>query len=355
MKKYSLGVISGDGIGPEIMEQALKVLNVVEKIHGGIHFKENRYDWGCEYYLKNHKMMPDDGLDRLRENDAILFGAVGAPSVPDDISVWELILPIRQQFEQYVNLRPIKQLQGIESPLKKLNGNIDFTIIRENTEGEYSKIGGKLHANTPNEVVIQNNVFTRFGTERIFDYGFNYAQQKQKKSVTVATKSNAIKHSMTFWDEIGKKFESKHNLQVDYYHIDALAAYFITRPEDFEVIISSNLFGDILSDLGAAVVGGLGLAPSGNINPSGKYPSMFEPIHGSAPDIAGKGIANPIAQIWSVALMLEHLELGNLSELVINAIESTLSNKTIRTPDLGGVNTTEDIGNLIVNNLEKYV
>lgn len=356
MRKISIGKIPGDGIGPDIMKEAVKVLKLVEKIHGGIQFDLTAYDWGCEYYLQNNKMMPEDGFDRLRNHDAILFGAVGSPEVPDDISVWELILPIRQQFDQYVNLRPIKLLQGIQSPLNdRYAKDIDFTIIRENTEGEYSKIGGSLHKNTPNEVVIQNSVFTRFGTERIFDFGFNYAKTKGKKSVTVATKSNAMKYSMPFWDEVGKQYAKKYNIPTDFYLIDALSTYFVNRPSDFDVVISTNLFGDILSDLGAAIVGGMGLAPSGNINPTGKYPSMFEPIHGSAPDIAGKNIANPIAQIWSVAIMLDHLELEDMGKLVMHAIENTLANSKVRTPDLGGNNSTEEMGNAITQELEQYI
>lgn len=351
MKNYSLGVIPGDGIGPEVINQAIRVLDVIEKIHGGIHFEKTEYEWSCNYYLKHKRMMPEDGLERLSEHDAILFGTVGDPSVPDDVSVWELILPIRQHFEQYVNLRPIKLLKGIESPLKNVEGDIDFAIIRENTEGEYTKVGGKVHATKQNEIVIQTNVFTRLGTERIFEYGFNYAKRKNKRSVTVATKSNAMNHSMTYWDEIGKEFEKRYDFDVNYYHVDALATYFVNRPESFDVVIASNLFGDILSDLGAAVVGGLGLAPSGNINPQGKYPSMFEAVHGSAPDIAGKGIANPIAQIWSVAMMLEHLNMDDLSDLIVTAIENTLVHTEIRTPDLGGNNTTEEVADTIIDKI----
>ncbi|MEC5423375.1 tartrate dehydrogenase [Virgibacillus sp. C22-A2] len=354
MKTYSVAVIPGDGIGPEVVNESLKVLKAMEDVHGGLKFVTKEFDWNCSYYLKNGRMMPENGLEQLREHDVILFGAVGDPAVPDHVSVWELILPIRKQFEQYVNLRPVKLLRGLESPLRyKSHQDLDFVVVRENTEGEYSNSGGLTHEGTPYELAVQNNIFTRYGSERIIKYAYNLAAKRSKKRLTVATKSNAINYAMPFWDEIVKEVGTNYNVETQLYHIDALAAYFISRPEEFDVIVASNLFGDILSDLGAATVGGLGLTPSGNINPEKKYPSMFEPIHGSAPDIAGKGIANPIAQIWSISLMMDHLQMPELGELIVNAIEEVLENTAIKTPDLGGKNSTEDMGNAIVSQIYK--
>ncbi|WP_462413616.1 tartrate dehydrogenase [Neobacillus sp. Marseille-QA0830] len=357
MDYFSLAVIPGDGIGPETVRESLKLLKIMEEIHGGIHFDIQMFDWNCRYYIKHGKMMPENGLDILQNFDTILFGAVGDPSVPDHISVWELILPIRRAFDQYVNLRPIKLLRGLDSPLRgKSHDELDFVVIRENTEGEYSNMGGRLYQGTPHEVAIQNNVFTRFGTERIIQYAFSYAEQHKQKRLTVATKSNAMNFSMTFWDEVVKEISSQHpSIETNLYHIDALAAYFITKPEYFEVIVASNLFGDILTDLGAAIVGGLGLGPSGNINPEKKYPSMFEPIHGSAPDIAGRGIANPIAQIWSMGMMLDHLGYKPLYDMILNGIESVLLEGKIRTPDIGGNARTAELGDAIAESIMNSV
>ncbi|MDM5340220.1 tartrate dehydrogenase [Fictibacillus enclensis] len=354
MKHYSLAVIPGDGIGPEVMKEAINILHVVEQLHGDIKFDIQSFDWNCDYYLKHRKMMPNNGLDILGQYDVILFGAVGSPDVPDHISVWELILPIRRTFEQYVNLRPVKLLKGLESQIKnKGHDDLDFVVIRENNEGEYSNMGGRLYEGLPSDMAVQNNVFTRFGTERILKYAYEYAKNHQRKRVTAATKSNAMNFSMTFWDEIVKEISSNYpDIQTSLYHIDALAAYFVTAPERFDVVVASNLFGDILSDLGAALVGGLGLGPSGNINPERKYPSMFEAIHGSAPDIAGKGIANPIAQIWSVAMMLDHLGYKQEHDLIIDSIEEVLIDGFIRTADLGGSASTQELGGAIANALK---
>jgi tartrate dehydrogenase/decarboxylase / D-malate dehydrogenase len=353
LQHFSVAVLPGDGIGPEVMKEGLKVLKAVEEIQGDVRFACDSFDWNCDYYLKNGKMMPENGLDILKDYDVILLGAVGAPGVPDHISVWELILPIRRHFQQYVNLRPIKLLQGLESPLRyKGQKDLDFVVIRENTEGEYSNMGGRIHQSTPFELAVQNNVFTRFGVERIVKYAYDYAVKKGKRHLTAATKSNGINHSMPFWDEIVKEISAEYpTMETNLYHIDALAAYFITRPESFEVIVASNLFGDILTDLGAAIVGGLGLAPSGNINPEKIYPSMFEPIHGSAPDIAGKGVANPIAQIWSLSLMMDHLNLPDLGSLILQGIESVLVKGDVATPDLGGKSTTQELGDAIAREL----
>lgn len=355
MQHFSIAVIPGDGIGPEVMAEGLKTLKKIEELNRGIHFSIDTFDWNCDYYLKHGKMMPDNGLEILRDYDVILLGAIGAPSVPDHISVWELILPIRRTFQQYINLRPIKLLRGLESPLRyKAHGDLDFVVIRENTEGEYSNIGGRLHENTPFELAVQNNVFTRYGTERVIKYAYSLAEKRPRRRLTAATKSNGINHSMPFWDEIVKEVSKHHpSIQTDIYHIDALAAYFITRPEEFDVVVGSNLFGDILTDLGAAIIGGLGLAPSGNINPEKTYPSMFEPIHGSAPDIAGKGIANPIAQIWSISLMMEHLGFSDVANLIVSSIEEVLLERKVSTPDLGGKNTTSEFGEAIHQQMDK--
>lgn len=353
MQHFSIALIPGDGIGPEVINEAVKVLKKAEEIHGGVKFSCESFDWGCDYYLQHGRMMPDNGLDILKNFDVILFGAVGAKTVPDHISVWELILPIRRKFQQYVNLRPIKLLKGMESPLRyKNHDDLDFVVVRENTEGEYSNSGGRVHEGTPYELAMQNNIFTRYGTERILNYAFSLAEKRAKKNLTVATKSNAINFTMPFWDELVKEISSSYpDVQTQLYHIDALAAYFISRPETMDVVVGSNLFGDILTDLGAAIVGGLGLAPSGNINPDRIYPSMFEPIHGSAPDIAGQGIANPIASIWSLSLMMDHLELHQVGNLILDSIESVLLDGEIRTPDLGGTATTIEMGDAIVSKM----
>lgn len=354
LQHFSIAVIPGDGIGPEVIEEAMKALKVIEEIHGGLRFSCDFFDWGCDYYLQNGRMMPPNGLEILKDYDVILFGAVGAPTVPDHISVWELILPIRRHFQQYVNLRPIKLLRGLESPLRyKSHEDLDFVVVRENTEGEYSNMGGRIHEGTPYEVAVQNNIFTRFGSERVIKYAYSLAEKRSKKRLTVATKSNAINYSMPFWDEIVKEVGINYpSIDTQLYHIDALAAYFISRPETFDVVVGSNLFGDILTDLGAAIVGGLGLSPSGNINPERTYPSMFEPIHGSAPDIAGKGIANPIATIWSLSIMMDHLHLPELGKMILDSIEGVLMEGQVKTPDLGGNATTSEIGDAIISKLK---
>lgn len=353
LEKFIIASIPGDGIGPEVIEEAIKVLRAVEKVHGNLYFEIDSFDWNCKRYIETGRMMPEDGLETLAPYDAILFGAVGSPEVPDHISVWELILPIRKHFNQYINLRPIKLLPGIESPLtNKGREDIDFVVVRENTEGEYSNSGGHLHAGTPHEVVIQNSVFTRMGSERVIKYAYELARERGSKHLSVATKSNAINFSMPFWDEIVKEIGKDYQeIAPNFYHIDALVAFFVSKPEIFDVVVGSNLFGDILTDLGAAISGGLGLAPSGNINPEKEFPSMFEAIHGSAPDIAGKGIANPIAQIWSTSMMLEHLGYPELAKIVFGAIEEVLVEGKVRTPDLGGNSTTVEVGNEIVNKI----
>ena len=353
---HKIACIPGDGIGPEVMTQAQRVLQLVEDIHGGVTFEVNPYEWNCDYYLKHGKMMPEDGLSILKDYEAILFGAVGDPKVPDHISVWELILPIRRAFQQYINLRPIKLLKGIQSPLVgKGVEDIDFVVVRENTEGEYSNSGGRLHAGTPYEVVVQNSVFTRMGSERVIKYAYELAQKRGSKHLSVATKSNAINFSMPFWDEIAKEIGAGYpEIEAKFYHIDALVAFFVSKPEIFDVVVGSNLSGDILTDVGAAISGGLGITPSGNINPEKQYPSMFEAIHGSAPDIAGKGIANPIAQIWSTSLMLEHLGYSDLANVIVDGIEETLVEGKVRTPDLGGNANTTEFTEEIMKHIKSY-
>ena len=348
MKYYKIAVIPGDGIGKEVVPAGIKVLNKIQKCYDYFNFEFDYFDWGCEYYLKYGRMMPENGLDILKAYDAIYLGAVGYPGVPDHISLWGLLLPIRRTFQQYVNFRPVKLFEGIKSPLEGIKaGDIDIIIIRENNEGEYSNIGGRLYEKTDREVVIQESIFTRFGVERIIRYAFEYAKNNNRKRVTTATKSNGISYTMPFWDEIffevGKNYQ---NVQKDKFHIDALVAKFVTDPKHFDVVVASNLFGDILSDLGPAIAGSLGIAPSANINPLKEYPSMFEPVHGSAPDIAGKNIANPIGQIWSGTLMLDNLGLIEAAKRIELAIEKTIKNGIV-TPDLGGKHKTNDVADYI--------
>ena len=347
MEAFKIAVIPGDGIGPDVTNEALKILETLQEMDDSFTISFKSFDWGSDFYLETGSMMPKDGLDQLKQFDAILFGAVGDARVPDEVTIWELIMPIRKRFQQYVNMRPIKQLAGIPSPLK--NGKpIDFMVFRENAEGEYSNIGGRLYEEQNQEMAIQNTVITRQGVNRIAKYAFEYAKKNNKSKVTSATKSNAIIHSMKLWDEVVAEVAAEYpEIELESNFIDALAAYFVLRPESFEVVVASNLFGDILTDLGAALVGGLGVSPSGNINPEREYPSMFEAIHGSAPDIAGKGIANPIAQIWSAALMVEHLGREDLAAIIVSSIEQVLQKAQVLTPDLGGSSSTQQLGDAI--------
>ncbi|MEK5185529.1 tartrate dehydrogenase [Solibacillus sp. FSL W7-1324] len=347
-----IAVIPGDGIGPEVMEQALRVLETLQELDHALEVETMTFQWNSDYYLQTGRMMPEDGLETLAQYDAILFGAIGDARVPDDVTVWELIMPIRKQFQQYVNFRPVKSLPGIASPLAAKEA-IDFVIFRENTEGEYSNSGGRLYGGTEHELAIQNTVMTKAGIDNIVSAACDYALKYKKSAVTSATKSNAVIHTMKFWDAIVNETMSRYpQLQLKSYYIDALVAYFIERPEEFEVVVASNLFGDILSDLGSAIIGGLGLSPSGNINPNRDYPSMFEPVHGSAPDIAGRGIANPIAQIWSLALLLGHTGRPDLEQLIVQAIEQVLAKGEVKTADIGGTATTEEMGGAICNALK---
>ncbi|ASN06276.1 tartrate dehydrogenase [Virgibacillus necropolis] len=353
METFKIAVLPGDGIGPEVTREAGKVLQALSELDSTFKYESTEFNWNSEYYLENGRMMPEDGLEQLKTFDSILFGAIGDNRVPDQISIWELIMPIRKNFQQYVNFRPVKLLKGLESPLKN-DKPIDFVIIRENGEGEYSNVGGTMFQGEAREMAVQNTIMTRQGVSQITEFAYKYACDHGLNKVTNATKSNAIIHVMKFWDQVVEEVAAKNSdIAYERYYIDALAAYFVQRPESFQVVLASNLFGDILSDLGSAIVGGLGIAPSGNINPSGEFPSMFEAIHGSAPDIAGKEIANPIAQIWSLALMLEHLGRKDLHDKILTAIEALLVEKKVLTPDIGGTATTEQVGDVIVEKLTK--
>ncbi|MBV1950634.1 MAG: tartrate dehydrogenase [Cycloclasticus sp.] len=352
LKDYKIAVIPGDGIGKEVMPAGVSVLQTVADEHG-FKLSFTDYPWSCETYHETGKMMPDDGIEQLRDSDAIYLGAVGFPGVPDHISLWGLLIPIRRSFDQYINLRPIRLLKGVSSPLAgRTAEDIDFYVVRENSEGEYSSIGGRQNEGTPFETVVKTDVFTRRGVDRVMKYAFDLAMTRDKKHLTSATKSNGVLHTMPFWDERFADLSKEYpDIRVDQYHIDILAANFVLHPDWFDVVVGSNLFGDILSDLGPAIAGTIGIAPSANINPEGDYPSMFEPVHGSAPDIAGKGIANPIGQIWSGAMMLEHLGEQAAADRIVKAIEQVLQNKNSLTPDMGGNATTESLAAAIVKAL----
>jgi tartrate dehydrogenase/decarboxylase / D-malate dehydrogenase len=355
MVQYSIALLPGDGIGVDVVREGKKVIDTISEVHGGFSLSYTEFDWSCEYYARYGKMMPDNGLELLKDFDTIFLGAVGYPGVPDHVSLWGLLLPIRRQFEQYINLRPVKLLKGIPSPLAgKTSKDLDFIVIRENNEGEYSNIGGRMYEGTEMDMAIQNSVFTRKGVERVLRYAFELAQkQGKRKHVTAATKSNGINHTMPFWDEYVKRVGQEYpDVKSSTVHIDALAAFFVSKPETMDVVVASNLFGDILTDLGAAIVGGLGIAPSANINPEKKYPSMFEPVHGSAPDIAGKGIANPLASIWCTSLMLDHLGQPESAQAIIEAMEDVLQEKEVLTPDLGGRSTTQQVCDYICQKIK---
>jgi len=349
MDRYRIGTVPGDGIGVDTVQQAVETLRTVCEVHGGIELSFDQHPWGCKYYLREGRMMPPDGLRILSDYDCLLFGAVGFPSVPDHISLWGLLLPIRQAFDQYINLRPVKLLPGIPGPLRdKGPQDIDFICIRENTEGEYSGIGGHVHRHTTNQVSVQTSVFTRAGVERVLRYAFETARRRPRRKLVSATKSNALQYSMVFWDEVFTELKDEYpDVTCRQYHVDALAARFVAAPETLDVVVASNLFGDILTDLGGALQGSLGIPPSGNVNPEGRYPSMFEPVHGSAPDIAGKGIANPIAAIWAGSMMLDHLGHQDAGRLLLEAIEAVTAEGVVLTPDLGGTATTRQMGEAI--------
>jgi tartrate dehydrogenase/decarboxylase/D-malate dehydrogenase len=347
MAAHSIALIPGDGIGREVVPAAVAVLEAVGRRHG-ISFTWREYDWSCQRFARTGSMMPEDGVEQVRSADAILLGAVGWPGVPDHVSLWGLLLPLRRGLRQYACVRPVRLLPGVSTPLANRGADdIDLVIVRENNEGEYSRMGGRIYDGTEDEIVIQESVFTRRGVDRILEYAFRLAEGR-RKHVTSATKSNGIFHSMPFWDERFAAVAARHpGVTVAQFHIDILAAHFVQHPDWFDVVVGSNLFGDILSDLGAAVAGSIGIAPSGNVNPERTAPSMFEPVHGSAPDIAGKGIANPVAQIWSAAMMLEHLGHPDAARAVERAIEAALSDPKLRTRDLGGKASTREVADAI--------
>jgi tartrate dehydrogenase/decarboxylase/D-malate dehydrogenase len=344
MRHYNLAVIKGDGIGKEVIPQGVDTLLKLSQVYGDFKLETIEFDWGSERYLSRGALMPADGLKLLEQAgfDAILLGPIGDPRIPDHLTLWGLLLPLRQGFDQYVNLRPIKLLPGVNSPLKdKQPADIDIICVRENTEGEYAGVGGRTHQGTENEVAIQSIVFTRKGTERIIRYAFEYATSHQRSKVTSATKSNSMQHNMVFWDQVYQQVAQEYpQIKSEQQLIDSLSARFVSEPQSLDVVVASNLFGDILTDLGAAIAGSMGLAPSANLNPERRYPSLFQAIHGSAPDIAGQGIANPIATIWSVQLMLDYLGEQAAAATLMQAIEQVLAQGQVRTPDLGGRATT---------------
>ena len=353
MKIFNIAVIPGDGIGPEVIAEGIKVLKQIAEIDGNFRFNFIEFPWGCEYYLKHGCMMQEDGLRILKDFDAIYLGAVGYPGVPDHISLWELLLKIRKGFNQYVNLRPIRLLKGAPCPLKGIKpGQIDMVVVRENSEGEYAGAGEWLYKNEPHEVVLQTGVFSKVGTERIIRYAFELAR-RQKRSLSSISKGNALNYSMVFWDHVFKQIAEQYpQVATNSYLVDAASMFFVRNPERFEVIVTSNLFGDIITDLGAAITGGLGLAAGANINPEGRYPSMFEPVHGSAPDIAGKQIANPLAAIWSVSQMMDHLGFQEWGENILISIENVLTSGRV-TPDMGGKAKTSEVGNEVCEFLKQ--
>jgi len=354
MKNYKIATIAGDGIGKEVVPESLRVLKEVAKKHQfKIDFDEFEFS-SCDYYKKHGKMLPDDWKEKISKHNAIFFGAVGDPAkVPDHISLWGSLLKFRREFDQYINLRPVKLFEGVPCPLaNKKPGDIDMLIVRENTEGEYSSVGGRMYENTDREIAVQETIMSRHGVDRVQKFAFELAKRRKRKKVTNATKSNGISITMPFWDERFKLNKKDFpEIKTDQFHIDILTARFVLTPEWFDVVVASNLFGDILSDLGPACTGTIGIAPSGNINPEKKFPSLFEPVHGSAPDIAGKGIANPIGQIWSGAMMLDYLGEKEASNSIIKSIEKTLAIQKNRTKDLNGSSNTRECAKAVLDNL----
>jgi tartrate dehydrogenase/decarboxylase/D-malate dehydrogenase len=348
-----IALVPGDGIGTEVAASARRVLAVLDEQHDlGLRIEE--FDWSCERYLTEGAMMPADGLDVLRGFDAVLLGAVGRPDVPDHVSLWGLLIPIRRAFQQYVNLRPVRSFPGVPSPLAAPESHpVDLVIVRENNEGEYSEVGGRFNRGLPEETAVQEAVFTRRGITRIADYALDLATQRSGR-LTSATKSNGLVHSMPFWDEVVRERAARApGVELTEEHIDALAAKLVMQPERFDVVVASNLFGDILSDLAAGVAGSIGIAPSGNLDPTRRNPSMFEPVHGSAPDIAGKGLANPVGMLWSAVLMLEHLGAADAAARLMTAVEDSLREPDTRTADIGGTATTEQVTEVVVGLLSR--
>jgi tartrate dehydrogenase/decarboxylase/D-malate dehydrogenase len=343
---YTVDVIAGDGIGPEVMAAAVACVDAIAPALGlTVRWRER--EWGSDHFRKHGRMMPTDGIDQLATGDATLLGAVGTPDIPDDVTLWGLLIPIRREFQQYVNLRPVRILPGVSSPLAGVD-SLDIVVVRENVEGEYSEVGGRLYRGRPEEMAVQEAVFTRAGIERVAQFAIELAQQRRGRLVS-ATKSNGIIHTMPFWDEVVRGcVAGSAGVSLESVLIDALAARMVLRPDTLDVVLGSNLFGDILSDLAAAVAGSIGVAPSANLNPPRRFPSMFEPVHGSAPDIAGLGIANPVGQIWAAAMMMEHLGESEAATVLVDGIEAALADG-VRTPDLGGTATTDDVAAAVVH------
>ncbi len=353
-RSYKIAVIPGDGIGNEVMPEGIRVLEKAASLFG-FTIEQQWHDFAhCDYYLKHGRMMPEDWKDQIGKPDAIFFGAVGWPAkVPDHISLWQSLLQFRREYDQYVNLRPVRLMPGVPCPLAgRKPGDIDFWIVRENTEGEYSSVGGTMFPGTDREVVIQETVMTRIGVDRVLRYAFDLANSRPNRHLTSATKSNGIAVTMPYWDSRVEAMAANYpDVRWDKYHIDILTAQFVLNPDRFDVVVGSNLFGDILSDLGPACTGTIGIAPSGNINPDRTGPSLFEPVHGSAPDIAGQGIANPVGQIWSAAMMLEHLGETEAASAIVAAIERTLAEPALRTRDLKGSADTTTCGRAVADAL----
>lgn len=352
MPSAKIAVIEGDGIGKEVVPEGVKVVSKAARLFG-VDIDWEAFDWGCDHHARTGRMMPENGLDRISGHAAIFLGAIGWPTVSDVESLWTLLMPIRRNFQQYVNLRPVRLFDGVPSPLAN-PGLIDFYIVRENNEGEYSEIGGRMFPGMEQEMVSQETILTRFGCDRVMRFAFELSRRRKKK-LTSATKSNGIIHTMPFWDErfraIAQEFP---DVATEQYHIDILTAHFVRRPSTFDVVVAGNLFGDILSDLGPAVAGTIGIAPSGNLNPERRFPSMFEPVHGSAPDIAGRNIANPIGQIWSGAMMLEHLGAQDAADAIVSAIARVLASGENLTPDMGGTASTTSLGQAIADALSLH-
>ncbi len=353
MREYHVALLPGDGIGHEVCPEGVKVLAAASELFGDFRLTYETFPWGCEYYLQHGVMMAPDALRILEPFAAIYFGAVGFPSVPDHISLHGLLLPVRQGFEQYANVRPSLLLPGVPGPLKgKGPGDIDFVVVRENTEGEYAGAGGRIHRGLPLELAVETSIFTREGVERVVRYACELALRRPRKHLINVTKSNAQRHSMVLWDEAFERVTAGYPaLRTERVLVDAMAARFVLKPETLDVVVASNLFADILTDLGSAICGSMGIAPSANINPERRYPSLFEPVHGSAPDIAGRGIANPIAAIWSGALMLDFLGERQAAGLVMDAIKAVTGEGKTLTPDLGGRARTSDVGDAVVAQL----
>ncbi len=350
MRHYRIASIPGDGIGPEVISAGEKVLQVVAERDGGFGLTFDRFDWGTDYYKRTGLMMPADGRDQIKSHDAIFFGAVGAPDVPDHITLWGLRLAICQPFDQYANVRPTRVLPGITSPLRHVKDKeLDWVIVRENSEGEYSGVGGRVHKGMPEEVATDVAMFTRAGVERIIRFAFELARSRPRKLLTVVTKSNAQRHGMVMWDDIAVEVAAKYpDVTWDKMLVDAMTMRMVMRPETLDTIVATNLHADILSDLAAALAGSLGIAPTSNLNPERKYPSMFEPIHGSAFDIVGKGIANPIGTFWTSVMMLEHIGQPKAAERLMRAIERVTADAKFHTPDLGGKARTDDVTNAVI-------